>query len=244
MSGWHQYCCTDQNLQFVRFHPKTKKDEHLLENLDKVTSQVKKAIYIYPDPGSVLLTINNYYSKTWDDWWVTQFNNIIDQNKIYENWTISKEVPIEEIPTWIKREFLSLYLFPSWRDQVEWNHIDSWSDPKCYVVLVKDLMYNFEDTMKSIRDFCQLNFQRPIDSLTTSHQENIKLQKFINQDTICHNIVHSVLTDQPYQWAPLPLPSEAWVQWQLRHQGYEIQCHDLDQFPTDNVHLKNLMYSV
>ena len=244
MTGWHQYGCADQDLQFVRFHPKTKKDERLSENLDKVTSQVKKVIYIYPDPESVLLTINNCYTKIWEDWWLNHFSGQVDQNKIYENWPISTEVPIDEIPIWIKREFLSLYLMPSWQDQVEWNLLTSWNSPKCHIVLVSDLLHNFEATIESIKSFCQLDFHRPIDSLITHHRENIKLQKFIDQDSVCRNIVQSILSDQIHQWDPLPLPSEAWIQWQLRNHGYEIRCHGLDTFSTNNVQLKELLYSV
>lgn len=36
--------------------------------------------------------------------------------------------------------------------------------------------------------------------------------------------------------------SEAWIQWQLRNLGYEIQCHGLDKFPTNSVHLHELLY--
>jgi len=244
MKGWHYYCRTNQDMQFVRFHPKTKKDENLSDNLNKVISQVNKTIYIYPDPDSVLLTINNYYSKIWNDWWSNQFINEIDQNKIYKNWPISADVPISDIPIWIKREFLSLYLVPAWQDQVEWNHLKSWSDSRCHVVLVKDLLHNFKETIESIEDFCQLNFQRPVSDLVKYHQENIKLQKFINQDSVCGNIIQSIFSSKPFQWDTLPLPSEAWIQWQLRNHGFELRCHELDIFPTNSVQLKELLYSV
>jgi len=32
------------------------------------------------------------------------------------------------------------------------------------------------------------------------------------------------------------------IQWQLRNQGYEIQCHGLDMFPTNSVQLRKLIY--
>jgi hypothetical protein len=40
------------------------------------------------------------------------------------------------------------------------------------------------------------------------------------------------------------LASESYVQWQLRNLGYEIQCHELDKFPTNSVHLKELLYTI
>lgn len=244
IEGWHDYCNLDQDLQFVRFHPKTKKDQNLVENLNTVISRVNKAIYIHPDTDSVIWSINNFYYKIWEDWWVYQFSCEIDQNEIYNNWPVHSNMPINEIPAWIRREFLSLYLVPAWQDQVEWNNLNLWSNPKCHVVLVKNLMHNFEKTIESIRNFCQLEFCRPLSELLPYHQQNINSQKFINQDTICHNIVHNMLSEQPHQWEPLPLPSEAWVQWQLRNYGYEMRCHGLDIMPTNSVQLRELLYPV
>jgi hypothetical protein len=45
-------------------------------------------------------------------------------------------------------------------------------------------------------------------------------------------------------WNPLPLASEAWIQWQLRNLGWEIKCHELDIFPTNSVYLKELLYHI
>jgi predicted nuclease with RNAse H fold len=47
-----------------------------------------------------------------------------------------------------------------------------------------------------------------------------------------------------HTWEPLPLPSEAWIQWQLRNLGYELRCHGLDMFPTNSVQLRELLYRV
>ena len=76
-----------------------------------------------------------------------------------------------------------------------------------------------------------------------SFVENIKLQKYINQDTICNQIIDTILTDKFMAWDPLPLPSESYVQWKLRELGYEIRCHGLDIFPTTSVQLKELLYN-
>jgi hypothetical protein len=244
MDGWQRYCESGNEFDFVRFHPKTTASENVSTNLDSVMSLVDRAIYIYPDAGSMLLTINNAYEKVWSNWWQHQFNGSIDPAKIYNNWPVSPDVPVSQLPTWIQREFLSLYLVPAWKDQVNWYHLDSWSNLNCCTVLVNDLLQNFESTLESIGKFCNLDFQTPPSELAPYHSQNLKLQKFYGQDQICQKIIQSVLTNQPMQWDVLPLPSEAWIQWELRNRGYEIRCHGLDIMPTNSVQLKELLYPV
>lgn len=241
---WQQYKDKGSWSKIVRLHPKTKQNENLTANLNEIMSTVDRAIYIYPDSNSVLLTINNYYSKIWKNWWQHQFDSEINPEKIYNNWPVSRVVPIDQIPAWIKREFLSMYLVPAWYAQVEWNHLDLWKHPNCCNIFVDDLLNNFESTIETVGKFCHFDFCRSIKDLEPFHKQNIKLQKFIGQDQICNNIIDAVLSEQDYSWTELPLPSEAWVQWQLRNLGWEIRCHGLDMFPTNSVHLKELLYSV
>ena len=244
LSAWDEYYNGDSHFDFVRFHPKVNQTDQLSDILDRVIFQINRAIYIYPDPESVLLTVNNFYAKIWDNWWSHHLLNEIDKNKIIDNWPVPTNMPIDDIPTWVKREFLSLYLMPAWHDQVSWNHVNTWSNPKCHIVFVNDLLHNFEETISNIGRFCCIDFKQSIDMLIPYHQENLKLQKFIAQDKICRSIIKSVQSNVDYTWDELPLPSEAWIQWQLRNLGYEIRCNDLDTFPTNSVQLKELLYPV
>ena len=229
---------------WVRMHPKTDKNHSLTENLKKILTYTKQIIYIYPDQDSVLLNINNYFSKVWKNWLAHQFTSYIDPNIIYANWPIDRSVPIEQIPIWIQREFLSYYLVPAWHAQVEWNHLAQWSDNRCLVILIKDLLYDFEQTIYRIKNFCNIEFVRPVAEMNRSHNIMLSLQQNTNQDQLCHKIIDCVLSNTLYSWKNehFPLPSQAWVQWQLRNLGYEIQCHGLDMFPTNSVQLKKIMY--
>ena len=245
MDGWRRYCNLEQSQRFVRFHPKTKSYEQLTINLDEVITTANQAIYIYPNKESVLLTINNYYSKIWNDWWVHQFTSEeINIEKIYNNWPVVRSIPIDQIPIWIRREFLSMYLMPAWQDQVEWNHMDYWSNPDCCIITVHNILYDFELTIKRISKFCNLNFLRPIEDLLPYHYENIKLQKFINQDLICNDILQATLGNENKVWESLPLTSEAWLQWQFRNLGYELKCYNLNTFPSNSEQLRELLYKI
>jgi len=244
IDGWKKFINSSNDAQFVRFHPKTMPHESLSSNMNYVCNSADSVIYIYPDQDSILLSLNNFTYKIWKDWWQHSFDTEINVNKIYNNWPVSKDVSLDNIPKWIKREFLSLYLIPAWFAQVEWYHPSSWHHPKCCVITVKQLLYEFEYSIMRIKSHCNLEFEKSIDDLLTLHQENLRLQKYTNQDSICKEIIAAVVDNQPLDWENITLTSEAWVQWELRNLGYEIKCHGLDTFPTNSVQLKELLYTV
>jgi hypothetical protein len=238
-----EFLSTNQSEKFIRFHPKTQQ-QHLVSNrLDQTCAMVQHMIYIYPDRDSVLLTINNFFTKVFqEEWWTFQFLSNIDPLKIYQNWPVTSGTAIQDIPDWIQREFLSLYFMPAWYNQVEWYHPDRWQNPKCCTITVGDLLNNFEETLQKIKVFCNLEYVRPVQDLLPFHEQNLKNQKYLHHDALCTNIIQAVINNQNLSWEPLSLPSEAWIQWQLRNLGYEIQCHALDKFPTNSVHLHELLY--
>ena len=254
MVEWHNYSNTNTPSTFVRLHPKIKKEESITDNLKIILLSVERMIYLYPDRSSVLLNINNVFDKISKEWWPApgsslerkkqEYNILAD--KIYQNWPVSRTVPFDDIPFWIKREFLSLYLMPAWHDQVEWFFLDRWQHPACLTVFIKDLLYNFKPTMQHLQKSLNLNFKKDIDQLVPYHLEMLKKQINYEQDSLCNQIVDSTIQGVDFSWADryLPLPSESWVQWQLRNLGFEIQCHELDIFPTNSKKLKELLYKI
>jgi hypothetical protein len=205
-------------------------------------------IFCYPDPDSILLNINNWiYKKIQNNWWGDVARNpdlyCIDPENFYSNWPIAPGTSIKDINPWIQREFLSFYLIPAWKSQVEWYFPDQWQSPRCRYVFIKNLLHDFENTITDLVDFLQLDIQQPISNLLPYHEQNIKLQKYINQDSICNQIIDSIQNKSVITWETLPYPSEAWIQWRLRELGYELRCHGLDIFPTNSVKLTELLYT-
>jgi hypothetical protein len=244
IDGWRKYVASNRPLQFVRLHPKTKNTESITAHMIEITNDVRNIVYIYPDKSTILLGINNFFYKTQNNWITNSFNTDIDPNKIYNNWPVSKETPIEQIPNWIMREFLSYYLIPAWFDQIEWDHKTVWSHPKSLTVTVSELLFNFEKTLLDIQKFCNLDYRLPISSLIGSHIKNLQLQAHIEHDRICHEIINSVKLQTELEWPKLSLPSESWIQWELRNRGFEILCDGLDTFPTNSLQLRELLYPV
>ncbi len=120
-----------------------------------------------------------------------------------------------------------------------------WSHPRCNLILIKDLLYDFENTIQKTQEFFNLQFKKSIKELIPYHNLMLSLQKYLNQDQLCADIIDSVVNDHLLNWHEgLPLPSQSWIQWQLRNLGYEIECHGLDVFPTNSLKLKELLHKV
>jgi hypothetical protein len=245
VDGWNHYINNNVHHPFVRLHPKTKREESLDSNLTFLCDTAKSVIHLYPDRNSIVFCVNNYTTKTHPDWWGMQLDeNHNELQSIYHNWPLDQRTETRQIPIWIRREFLSFYLMPAWFSQLEWYHPDRWQHPKTLVVTEKKLLFDFENTLLGIQQHCDLDFVRPISELVPYHEKNLTLQANIGQDELCANILDAVLSKTYFEWKHLPLASEAWIQWQLRNQGFEIQCHGLDMFPTNSVHLTKLLYSI
>lgn len=244
ISRWDKYLDSHKNYQFARLHPKTQMQDSLNDNMNRLCNTADSVIYLYPDPGSVLLSINNSMSKIWEDWWSVQFSQYINADKIYQNWPVSMDLTIDQIPVWIRREFLSYYLMPAWYDQVEWYHPANWSHPNACVITIKELLFEFEHTLIKIKNHCGIRYIKPIQDILPYHRENLSRQKFLDDDQLCKKIIYSTLNSLNFDWPVLSLGSESWIQWELRNQGFEIRCHGLDIFPTNSLQLKELLYSL
>jgi hypothetical protein len=247
VTGWRNYIADQKFSKFVRLHPKTLKDESLSCNIHKILSSVNQAILIYPTESTLILNLNNYYYKVWDSWLQTQFDsNNISISVLYDNWPISKETKISEIPNWIIREFLSLYLVPAWYAQIEWPLSEQLSNPNLLIVRLSDLMHDIIATVEKICKFCNLDLIINHQQLSDIHQIMLSYQKNLHKDVLCRKIVQHVVDgiDFDYSNETLTLIDESWIQWRLRELGYELQCHELNQFPTSTAHLTNKIYQI
>jgi hypothetical protein len=239
---WQEIVKKERSCLFFRIHPKIQDSDKIDNSLNQILDVAEKAIYLYPDHDSVLLNVNNFYSKIWAEWWEWRLSDPVFADNLYDNWPVKRGTPIDQIPVWIKREMLSFNLMPSWYDQVEWYHPDRWSHPRCQLVLANELLYDFESTMQKLQKFCNLEFKKPIRDLVPIHDTMLSLQTNLSQDQLCHNIVNHTLANQPFEWEDIPLPSQSWIQWQLRNLGYEIHCYGLDKFPSNSAALQDILY--
>lgn len=245
IEGWRSYKQSSQDLATLRLHPKTQSNHNIADNLQEILQDCERSILIYPSPGHELLCINNWFTKVYDTEDVLQgaLRNL-DIDQIRKNWPIDLH-DSAAIPRWILREYLSFYLVPAWLDQVEWFFPDRWQHERCFVIYTNELLHQIEPTLERIRDFWGKEFSKDIKDIMRYHDQMLNLQQHLYQDTLCQQIVESVLDPNDFfGWAPLTLASESWVQWKLRTMGIEIRCNRLDVFPTNNQSLYELSYQI
>jgi hypothetical protein len=242
MQRFREYVSSNLQHKFARIHPKKSSNENINLNLIEIASKVSHLIYLYPGQHNVLLTVNNYFYKPRDNWFDYFFNQQIDSNKLYMNWPVDLKTPIDQLPTWVLREFLSFYMMPSWFDQVAWQHPIEYNVQNTTVITVDELLFDFVNTLLKIKKYCNLDYKISPEHLLPTHIKNLELQKYLNHDHVCNAIVESIKNNTSISWPVLSLPSEAWIQWTLRELGYEIKCHGLDVFPTDSDSLRDILY--
>jgi hypothetical protein len=234
--------------KFICYHPKTLATQSLPDEITRIVTQSNKSILVYPSQKDMLLTMNNMYYKIGKDW----FNDIDVNDKdakerrqtnLYSNWNIGSSVQFKDIPRWIRREFLSYYYVPAWIDLYEWNLLDYYTHPKLHIITVYDLLYNFEKTIKDIAKFLNIGHIDNLLQLSKMHSKMLELQEHINKDKLCNNIFNNFINNKLVEFSGLSLIDEAWIQWKLRSIGIEIQCNNLNVFPSTVADLKKITYS-
>jgi len=229
----------------TRLHPKISSDQNISTNIMLLLEKIEKMIIVYPAPETYLLNINNFYYKVWDDPWSGPLAEV-DPDNIYRNFPVAPGTPFNQLPNWVVREFLSYYLFIAWESQVEWYFPDRFQDPRCLYVYIDEILNNPLGTVDQIKKFMNLEWVRNPEDILPYHEKNLSLQKYLNQDQLCCKIVQAVLNNTLLTWTKndLTLPSEAWIQKDLRDRGFGLQCHGLNQFPTNSTALCELLYKL
>ena len=229
----------------TRLHPKTSGDQYLGTNINQLLDRIEKLIVVYPTRDTYLLNINNYYYKIWDDPWTGPLAHV-DPENIYRNFPVAHGTPLNQLPKWVVREYISYDLFSSWESQVEWYFTDQFQDPRCLYVYVDQILNDPLGTVDRIKQFMNLDWVRSPEAILPYHNKNLSLQKYLNQDQLCCKIVQATLNNTLLTWTEdeLTLPSEAWIQKDLRDRGFGLQCHELNQFPTNSLTLSKLLYKL
>ena len=233
----------NSDAKFIMVHPKKSAEDNVAQSLDTLVNVLGKTVLVYPTLDTYLLNINNAFSKIYDSFWEGLLESI-DVKDIYTNYPETNSLSPEQFPLWIVREFLSFNIFDSWEDQVGWYLPDYYNNEQVYIVTIEDILYNVKDTLIKIKEFYNLQWTKPIDSILPYHKTNMSLQKNLTQDKICKQILDSFFSNTDFKWNSddLTIISEAFIQKNLRDNGYELQCYNLNMFPTSIAELKEKLY--
>ena len=227
----------------ARLHPKTDGNQSLAENVHQLLERIERVVMVYPNSSNYLLNINNYFYKIWDNIWTGPLHYTKPED-IWNNFPVEYGTPLDDVPLWIVREYISYSLFDAWENQVEWDFSKKFSHPKCHFVYVDDILYRPLEVCEEIKDFMGLTWVRDPETILSLHNHNMNLQKYLTQDQLSCNILKCLIEDSNnFEWEPgeLSLVSEAWIQRKLREHGIDIQCHGVDQWPNSTMQLRKLL---
>jgi hypothetical protein len=174
--------------------------------------------------------MNNLFHKRDNHWLDAQTNGM---KSIYKGWGVALDTNVGGIPQWIIREWMSLYMMDMWFNLHEWgsNTTDTLSNDKLKIIQLDDLLYNFADTITELSIFLNIEFTNRV-KLCTIHREMTSLQQHLNKDDICKRIIVDFLNGNDFAVNDnLSIVDEAWIQWELRNNGYEMYCNGLNDFP-------------
>jgi hypothetical protein len=234
------YIRSDNNFEFVRFHPKINEQENVLENLKLVSQHFKKVIFNIPTNDTIIWSLNNKLEKIWGiKEWLRRNDALINEN--IKRWKVCDSY--SQLDTWELREFLSFFIYEQHLAETELEDIQvNYKNLKnVHTITLKDFKTNFKNTINDLLEYCQISPIR-IETLDYIHSVWLENQHHMFKDELISKIVDSLLTDKFYSWHDknLTLGDEALIQYFLRQHGIEIRCYNLNTFPTNTADLKKL----
>ena len=138
---------------------------------------------------------------------------------------------------WEKREYLSLSYHSSLATIL---NAKNYSNVNWLTITADDILFDFTETIKRIISYLDLTFvDTGLNGFAVQWKE--KQQYMLDQYDIVENIVNSTITDQEFSWGELNIVAEALIQYKLRVAGFDLQCYDLNAFPTNNSQLVSLL---
>lgn len=237
------HSCFDDR-DFFRIHPKIKQSHSFLDNTHKITAHYKKSILVYPSKNTYLLHIHNYVFKIWcKDIWSGPLG-YLNKNDLYDNFPVKKDTPLEQVPPWIIREWLSYNLFNSMDEYLEWYLPDQFSRPDCLTIFIDELLYSLPETVNKLENFFSMSVIKDISNIVEYHKVNLASQKHLTQDNTASLIIDSIKNqDTSLTWnsTDLTFITESYIQQQIRNLGYDFKCAGLNQFPTTSRELIKLL---
>jgi hypothetical protein len=157
--------------------------------------------------------------------------NITAWDSSYKHWS--------DMKVWELREWLSIF-YPVW--------VQEWIDAKQYAntdwslistdKILSDPKFHFKRILEKNVGF---NYAIEQDYITFIDKWRNAQQYILDEYALTGKIIESTINQQSFTWNKISIISEAIIQQRLRTLGYEIRCHNLNEFPTDSETLFSLL---
>lgn len=180
---------------------------------------------------------------------IEQIKHTIDReiNSAYSQFTVKNlqgwhKNSIYDFDLWELRELLCYYWFTRRDGQIQaWNTCRS-NNSDILFISITDLKNDYTKTILNVAQHFDITINDcQIERLEEIKQHWLPLQKHIDKDTVCNQIVEALCKKQYLDWSDISLSivDEAWIQNQLIKRNIGIKCNKLNIFPknTDDFEL-------
>jgi hypothetical protein len=147
---------------------------------------------------------------------------------------------LDQIEPWQLRNFLSYSQITDLYSDTGYLELEKFQDPRLTKISIRQLVDQFEQTIRHLMDICQFKLVR--DDFDRIYSAWVEKQFHINKDQLVKTIVNHIVQGSYFEWSPLTLVDEAFIEWTLRDlYGLDMKCYNVNVFPTNTTDLRNLL---
>ena len=206
-------------------------------------THLDNTIVVLPCDHHRLDYFNNQFIKQSQSQIIEYLNSILGKEniefKLQQGWNYNNKLDVL-IPTWILREFISLWIADCFDDQYS---VDQYQQvPHKISITTQNIFLDFSNTILRICHTVGLTVK--VDSITIleNHLKFLNAQKYHQSQIQCEQWCYDVIQDNSSLNPCKTMFDEAYIQYYLGTQGFKIQCDSLNALPTTSNELKKIIY--
>lgn len=215
----------DHRKDTVGFHTVRPQHNNLVDPTDTV-------IVVTPNSNHYLDYVNNQCSKQFKSDFLkyifTMFTKDEVDQKLRQNWNCNVSM-LSDVPRWIMREYFSFLFDPLFESCY---NATVYRDTPCVTMIdANDIVDNFEQILVECVDKLNLKLLTGWDLIATNHNNFLQHQKFHNSQLAVTDLVGSAVNNLDNNYQCQTIIEEAYAQYWLSKNGYELKCYNLNHWP-------------
>ena len=220
-------------------------DKIQIDHLNHKTSftHLDTTVVILPCDSHRLDYFNNQFSKQQQSQLLQYLDLVIGKGqvecKLRQGWNYDNTVD-KLTPVWILREFISLWITDCFNNAYV---VEKYQQvPHNISITTQDIFLDLLNTIFKICNAVKLTVEVDDAIILKNHLKFLNAQQYhesqIRCEQWCHNVIQGTSALNPCK----TIFDEAYVQYFLRKQGFEIQCNGLNVLPAISTTLTEIIY--
>ena len=201
-------------------------------------------IALLPDNDHNLDYYNNQFFKQYKGQLISYIKDQLSEKQISEKfknqWGLNDDLT-DLTPRWVLREWCSFWLVECWRNSYSVENYSTISNST--QVNTTQMVENFDTVFYKLINDLKLTLTVDPAIINQTHANFFVKQKFHNSQLRCQQWINKVFDSAESSEINIDtIFDEAYLQYLLRVQGFEIECDGLNQFPFQPSELKKIIY--